>query len=119
MRIGATLRGFLIIAAIAGVIVVLQLEATLSALFILARVAFLLAIAFFLYLVWRDHKNEIGAWSNRARVVFYGSAALIAADVLALTFEHGNGLDAVAFVLVLGAAGFAMWRIWRDEHTYV
>ena len=34
-------------------IVVLQLEATLAALLILARIAFLLAIAFFVYLMWR------------------------------------------------------------------
>jgi fucose 4-O-acetylase-like acetyltransferase len=118
VRINPTLRGFVIIAAIAAVILVLQLEATLSALFYLARIAFLLAIAFFLYLVWRDHKVEIGTWSTRARVVFYGSAALIAADVLALTFVHESGLDAVAFVIVLAVSAFAMWRVWRDQHTY-
>jgi hypothetical protein len=119
VRINPTLRGFLIIAVIAAVIVALQLEATLTALFYLARIAFLLAIAFFLYLVWRDHKVEIGAWSTRARVVFYGSAALIAVDVLALTFVHETGLDAVAFVIVLAVSAFAMWRVWRDQHTYV
>ena len=48
-RINPTLRGFLIIAAIAAVIVALRLEATLAALFVLARIAFLLAIAFFVY----------------------------------------------------------------------
>ena len=53
-RINPTLRGFLIIALIAAAIVALQLESTLTALFILARIAFLLAIAFFVYLVWRD-----------------------------------------------------------------
>jgi hypothetical protein len=119
VRINPTLRGFLIIAAIAAVIVVLQLEATLSVLFILARIAFLLAIAFFLYLLWRDHKVEIGMWSARAKWVFYGSAALICADILAFSYVHTTGLDAVAFVLVLGASVFAMWRTWRDQHTYV
>ncbi len=117
-RINPTLRGFAIIAAIAAVIVALRLEATLTALFILARIAFLLAIAFFLYLVWRDHKLEIGMWSARARAVFYGAAALVVADVLAISFIDETGLDAVAFVLVLGASGFAMWRVWRDQHTY-
>ena len=46
-----TIRGFLVIALIAAVVVVLQLERTLSALFILARIAFFLAIAYFLFLV--------------------------------------------------------------------
>ena len=61
-RINPTLRGFLIIAAIAAVIVVLHQEATLAALFMVARIAFLLAIAFFLYLLWRDHQSEIATW---------------------------------------------------------
>src|SRR5256886_8993076 len=50
--------GFLIVALIAGAVVVLQLERTLSALFILARIAFFLAIAYFLFLVWRDRRHE-------------------------------------------------------------
>ena len=54
-----TLRGFLVIALIAVVIVVLQLETTLTALFLLARIAFFLAIAYFVYLMWRDRREAI------------------------------------------------------------
>ena len=117
-RINPTLRGFLIIGLISAVIVALDLYTTLAALYVIARIAFLLAIAFFLYLLWRDHKVEIGAWPDRAKWVFYGAAALIAADVLVLSFIDETGLDAVAFVLVLAAAVFSMWRVWRDQHTY-
>jgi ABC-type nickel/cobalt efflux system permease component RcnA len=39
--------------------------------------------------------------------------------VLVLTLINESGLDAVAFVLVLAAGVFAMWRVWRDQHTYV
>ena len=113
-----TLRGFLIIAAIAGVVVVLRLQATLHALFILARIAFLLAIAFFVYLVWRERRQEISVWPTRAQWVFYGAALLIAADIGVITFVDESGLDAVAFVVVLALSGFAMWRTWRDMHTY-
>ncbi len=118
-RINPTLRGFLIIAAIAAVIVALQLEATLTALFILARIAFLLAIAFFVYLVWRERRSEISAWSGRAQAVFYGAAALIVADIGAISFADHSGPDAVVFVVVLALAAFSMWRTWRDQHTYV
>jgi len=31
---------------------------------------------------------------------------------------HPSGLNALAFVLVLGLSGFGMWRVWRDQHTY-
>jgi hypothetical protein len=111
-------RGFLIIALIALVVVVLQLQATLTALFLLARIAFFLAIAFFVYLMWRERRSEIGAWSTRSRAVFYGGALLIVADIAASIAFGISGPDALAFFLVLGFSGFAMWRIWRDEHTF-
>ena len=118
MRINPTLRGFLIIAAIAAVIVALQLEATLSVLFLVARIAFLVAIAFFVYFLWRERRSEISMWPRRAQWVFYGGAAVIVADLAAIFFVNESGLDAVAFVLALALAGFAMWRTWKEMHTY-
>jgi hypothetical protein len=113
-----TLRGFLIIIAIVGAIVVLQLEATLAALLILARIAFLLAIAFFIYLMWRERRPEIAAWSMRARIVFYGAAVLAIADLGADWYGGAHGLQILAFIAVLVLSGLAMWRTWRDQHTY-
>jgi hypothetical protein len=113
-----TLRGFIIIALIAAVVVVLQLYQTLVALSILARIAFLLAVAFFVYLVWRERRGEISEWSTRAQTAFYGAALLIVVDIGVFTFAGASGLDAVAFVVVLGLCGYAMWRTWRAEHTY-
>ena len=118
-RINPTLRGFLIIGLIALVVVVLQLEATLVALSIILRIAFFLAIAFFVFLMWRERRSDIDTWSARAKTVFYGAALLIVADVgVWIVRGLGSGLNALAFVLVLGLSGFAMWRIWRDEHSY-
>ena len=113
-----TVRGLLIVAAISAVIVVLKLQATLTALFLIARIAFLLAIAFFVYLVWRERRQEISMWSGRARAVFYGAAVLIVADIAAISFLDETGPDAVVFVVVLAVSAFAMWRTWRDQHTY-
>ena len=117
--INPTVRGFLIIALIALVIVVLRLEATLTALFILARVAFFLAIAYFLFLVWRDRREEISMWSTRSRLVFYGAAALMVVNVAVRFFTPvGNGWNLIVVLAVFVGGGFAMWRVWRDEHTY-
>jgi hypothetical protein len=114
-----TLRGFLIIALIAVVIVVLQLEATLTALFLLAQIAFFLAIAYFVFLLWRDRREEISMWSARARVVFYGAAVLLVVNVASRFFVSiGGGWNLIVFLVVFVLAGFAMWRVWRDEHTY-
>ena len=118
-RINPMVRGFVIIALIALVVVVLQLQATLTALFLIARIAFFLAVAFFVYLMWRERRSDIEMWSGRSRVVFYGSALLVVADVAAsIVFGLASGLDTLAFILVLGLCGLSMWRVWRDEHTY-
>jgi small-conductance mechanosensitive channel len=117
-RMNPTLRGFLIIVAIVLVIVVLQLEATLAALLIIARIAFLLAIAFFIYLMWRERREEISAWPARARIVFYGAAVLAVADLGVDWYGGAHGVQILAFVGVLVLAGLAMWRTWRDQHTY-
>jgi uncharacterized membrane protein (DUF4010 family) len=118
-RMNPTLRGFLIIGLIALVVVVLQLQATLSALLILARIVFILAIAFFIYLMWRERRGDIAQWPLRARVVFYGAALLAVADLGANWYGGAHGLQVLAFVAVLVLCGFAMFRTWRDQHTYV
>lgn len=114
-----TLRGFLIIAVIAGLIVAFQLYNTLTALFVIARIAFPLAIAYFLFLVWRDRRSEIDMWSTREKTVFYGGAALIVVTLLSLFFGSPSGIGAVAFLGTIVVSAFAMWRVWRDTHTYV
>lgn len=113
-----TLRGFLIIGAIALVVVVLNLYTTVVAIGMLLSIAFFLAVAFFIYLVWRERRGEISTWSTREKVVFYGSALLIVA-ALGLYFWHGwPGYEQLGFIGVIVCSGFAMWRVWRDRHSY-
>ncbi len=113
-----TLRGFLIIGLIAVGVVLLNLYTAVVAIGMLLQIAFFLAIAFFIYLLWRERREEIEMWSTRERVVFYGSALLIIA-ALALYFWHGwPGYEQLGFIGVVACSGFAMWRIWRDRHHY-
>ena len=114
-----TLRGFLVIGLIVVVVVVLQLQATVVSLFLLAQIAFFLAIAYFVFLVWRDRRQEISTWSTRSRVVFYGAAVLMVVNVAVRFWTPvGNGWNLIVFLAVFVFGGFAMWRVWRDEHTY-
>jgi small-conductance mechanosensitive channel len=113
-----TLRGFLIIAAIAAVVVALSLEPTLAALGLLARIAFFLAIAFFVFLMWRERRGDIALWPRHALVGFYGGA-LVTIAALAIYFWRGaSGLDAVALLVILALGAFSMWRTWRDQHAF-
>jgi small-conductance mechanosensitive channel len=118
-RINPTLRGLLILAAIAGLVVVFQLEQTLAIFLILARIAFFLAIAYFVFLMWRERRQGIAMWPQRAQVVFYGSAIVAVADVGVYWYGGAKGFQVAAFVVVLALCGLAMFRTWREQHRYV
>lgn len=117
-RINPTVRGFAIVALIALVIVVLQLQATLRVISALLSIAFILAITFFVYLVWRENRAEIATWSARARFAFYGAALLIVAQIGVWWWFGADGPEILAALAVIVLSAFAMWRVWRDQHTY-
>ena len=113
-----TVRGFALIFVVAGVIVALSLESVLATVGGLLRIAFFLAVAFFLFLVWRDRRSDIEAWSERSRLVFYAAIALAVLDAGMLVGLRPGGRDSVVAVVVLGACAYAGWRVWRNEHRY-
>ena len=121
-RLNPTLRGFVVILVIAGIVTALSLDRPLEVLFILVRIAFFLAIAFFLFLIWRERREEVAAWPMRQKTVLYGGAALAVVN-LALAFwpsldYPSGGLEVVIFIAVLVAAGYSMFRVWRDQTSY-
>jgi len=118
-HINPTLRGLLILAAIAGLIVVFQLEQTLVALRTIFNIVFVLAIAYFIFLTWRERRDGIAMWPQRAQIVFYGAAILAVVDVGVYWYGGAVGYQILAFVATLVLCGIAMWRTWRDQHTYV
>jgi cytochrome c oxidase assembly factor CtaG len=113
-----TLRGFLIIVTIVAAVIVLNQQNTVVSLLILARIAFFLAIAFFVYLLWRERRSDISTWPGPAQFAFYGGALLIVAALGMFFFSGVSGRNALAFFLILGLSAFSMFRVWRDQHTY-
>jgi hypothetical protein len=111
-------RGLAIVAIVALAVVLLQLEAVVASIGGLLRIAFLLAVAFFLFLVWRERRGDLEAWSERSRRVFYAAVALAVADVGAVIGLTPTGGDVVLFVAVLALCAYALVRVWREEHTY-
>lgn len=118
-RIPPLVRGLGIVALIAVVVVVLSLEPVLATVGGILRIAFFLAVAFFLFLVWRERRGDLEAWSDRNRRLFYATIALA---VVAVGMAIGYGLpgsrDALALVLVLAACVYVVVRVWRFEHRY-
>ncbi len=113
-----TVRGLAIVALIALVVVVLSLEPVLAVTGGLLRIGFFLAIAFFLFLVWRERRGDLEAWSDRSRRVFYTAIALAVVDIGAAIGLSPKGADVIAFFAVLGLCAWAIVRTWRAEHTY-
>jgi hypothetical protein len=103
-RIPPLVRGLGIIALIAVVVIVLSLEPVLGAIGGLLRIAFFLAIAFFLFLLWRERQGDLAAWQERNLRLFYGAIVLA---VVAIGLWIGWGLsepnDIFALLLVLAA----------------
>ena len=119
-RINPTVRGFAIIILIAVGIWLLQLQTALVSLLLIARIAFFLAIAFFLFLVWRERRGDIAMWQRSSQVAFYAAVALAATNIGAaiLSAYPSGGLEVLVFIFVLAACGYSLWRVWRREHTY-
>jgi hypothetical protein len=117
-EMNGTLRGFLIIGLVAVVVVILSLEEVVATVGGLLRIAFFLAVAFFLFLLWRERRSDIETWDERSRRVFYAATLLAVVDIGAFVGLRPDGRDALAFFLVLGACVYAAVRVWRDEHRY-
>jgi tellurite resistance protein TehA-like permease len=113
-------RGWLIILAIAGVVTAFSLQGGLEILFWVVRIVFIVAIALLLYRLWRSRREEIAAWPGRSKAVFYGGVVLALVNlVVAFLVDYpSNGLEVVIFVAVLVSAGYSMYRVWREQHTY-
>jgi predicted MFS family arabinose efflux permease len=118
-RIPPLARGLGIVALIALVVVVLSLEPVVATVGGILQIAFFLAIALFLFMVWRERRGDLEAWSDWNRKLFY---AAIVVGVVAIGLALGYGLpgtrDAFAFVVVLGACAYVLVRVWRAEHRY-
>ena len=118
-RIPPLARGIGIVALIAAIVVALSLEPVVATVGGILQIAFFLAIALFLFLVWRERRGDLEAWSEWNRKLFYAAVVLA---VLAIGLWLGYGLpasrDALALVLVVAACAYVIVRVWRIEHRY-
>lgn len=110
------LRNLLILAAVALVVVVLNLQIAVFTVGMILRIVFFIAIAVVAYFFWRDFgRREIETWPERAAWVLYAAVALLVVD-LGWYFVVGlAGRDALAFVLVAAACVYAGVRTWREQ----
>jgi len=111
-------RGMALIALVSLAIVLLSLEESIVTAGALMRIAFFLAIAFFLFLMWRERRSDIETWSDVSRRTFYGAILLAVVTIGAALGLGPTGADAIVFFVVLACCGWAIFRVWRREHIY-
>jgi hypothetical protein len=110
------IRNLLILAAVALVIVFLNLETALLTASLLLRIAFIIAIAVVAYFYWRDFgRREISTWPQRAAWVFYGAVALLVVDIGWWMLGGLAGRNLLVALLVAAACGYAGYRTWREQ----
>jgi hypothetical protein len=110
------LRNLLILAGIALVVAVLNLQIAVLTIGMILRFAFFLAIAVVAYFYWRDFgRREIEMWTERASRVFYAAVALFVVDVGWYFLGGLAGRDVLAFFLVAAACVFVAVRTWREQ----
>jgi small-conductance mechanosensitive channel len=114
------IRNLLILAAVAVVIVLLNLETAVITASLLLRIAFIIAIAVVAYFYWRDFgRREISTWPQRAAWVFYSAVALFVVDSGWWMLGGIAGRNLLIALLVAAACGYAGYRTWRDQRNLV
>lgn len=112
-------RNVTIIALLALAITVLPgggnvVEAILTAL----TVTFLAAIAMLVARVWRETEMTRETMEDRQRVIFYGALGALALMLAGLDEMLDSGAGTVAWLLIVGTAGYLAFTSWRDASSY-
>ena len=82
-------------------------------------VAFLAGLFFLGYRLYMEHRETLFGLEERPRGLLYGALALAVFAIVATSRMWGaGGLGAVLWLAMLGAAGWAMYSVWRAYRTY-
>jgi hypothetical protein len=79
---------------------------------------FLAAIAVFAYTLYRQNQLTMATLSDGRRAILFGALGLIALLIAGTDEFFGTGGGTLAWILLLGAAVAAIWRIWVEANTY-
>ncbi len=81
-------------------------------------IGFLVAIAWMIYTLSRQNQLTLASLSDGRRAILYGSLGLIALLIAGTDEFFSTGGGTLAWILLLGAALAAIWRVWLEANTY-
>jgi len=79
---------------------------------------FLAGIASLIYTLGRQNQLTLATLSDGRRAVLYGALGLIALLIVGTDELLDTGGGTLAWILLMGAAIAAIWRVWLEANTY-
>lgn len=89
-------------------------EAILTAI----TMAFLAAIAWTVFVLSRQNQLTLATLSDGRRALLYGGLGLIALLIAGSDEMLASGGGTLAWIVLLGAAVAAIWKVWTEASTY-
>lgn len=89
-------------------------EAVLTAI----TMGFLAAIAWTVFVLSRQNQLTLATLSDGRRAILYAALGLLALLIAGSDEMFSSGGGTLAWILLLGAAIAAIWRIWVEANTY-
>jgi hypothetical protein len=89
-----------------------------EAVFTALTMGFLAAIAWAVYAFSRRSELTLAALSDGRRGILYGALGLIALLIAGTDELFATGGGTLLWLLLLGGAVAAIWRIWTEANTY-
>jgi hypothetical protein len=89
-------------------------EAILTAI----TMAFLAAIAWTVFVLSRQNQLTLATLSDGRRALLYGGLGLIALLIAGSDEMLASGGGTFAWIVLLGAAVAAIWKVWTEANTY-
>lgn len=88
-------------------------EAIITAL----TMALLAGIAWMVYVMSRDNQLTLATLSDGRRAILYGAVGLLALLVAGTDRLFSTGGGTLLWIVLLGVAIAAIWRVWMEAHS--
>jgi hypothetical protein len=76
------------------------------------------SLVFFAYRFYREHRLELDGLGDRWRGLLYGAIAAVVLALAALPRLRDTSGGTLVVVVVLGAAAYAFYAVWRHYREY-
>lgn len=80
--------------------------------------AFLAGISWALYVFSRENQLTLATLSDARRALLYGAVGLIALLIAGSDEMFATGLGTLGWIVLLGVAIAAIWRVWLKANAY-